>query len=161
MELVKNIFFNTDKIVENTEIKVTYAGTLFQNGTGDVTIHYGFGNSWECAKDVPMVKTELGYQATIYVQEGWASLNFCFKNSAGQWDNNDGTNYTFYVEKQTTEENSVDVEKNNVENWEENSVVPYQTPSWGELFKRTINNFANYISRLFGKETQKVKNDGQ
>ena len=29
MELVKNIFFNTDKIVENTEIKITYAGYLF------------------------------------------------------------------------------------------------------------------------------------
>lgn len=161
MELVKNIFFNTDKIVENTEIKVTYAGTLFQDGTEDVTIHYGFGNNWEDAKDVQMVKTELGYQATLYIQQGCTILNFCFKNSAGQWDNNNGTNYTFSVEKQSTEENVVDIVKNDEEDWKEKSVVPYQTPSWGELFKRTINNLVNYVSKLFGKETQNVRNDGE
>lgn len=32
MELFRNIFFNTDKVVENTTVKVTYAGKLFQNG---------------------------------------------------------------------------------------------------------------------------------
>ena len=34
MELFRNIFFNTDKVVENTNVKVTYAGKLFQNGGG-------------------------------------------------------------------------------------------------------------------------------
>lgn len=31
MELVKNIFFNTDKLVENSTVKISYAGKLFQN----------------------------------------------------------------------------------------------------------------------------------
>ena len=30
MELVKNIFFNTDKLVENSNVKISYTGDLFQ-----------------------------------------------------------------------------------------------------------------------------------
>ena len=30
MELVKDIFFNTDKLIENTKIKISYVGKLFQ-----------------------------------------------------------------------------------------------------------------------------------
>ena len=30
MELVKNIFFNTDKLIENTKVKISYTGKLFQ-----------------------------------------------------------------------------------------------------------------------------------
>ncbi|MBR2743694.1 MAG: hypothetical protein IKE01_00135 [Clostridia bacterium] len=98
MELVKNIFFNTDKIVENTEVKVTYAGTLFQNGSDSVNVHYGFGNNWDNAKDVPMEKTELGFQANIVITSG-DTLNMCFNNSNGEWDNNYGSNYGFSVVK--------------------------------------------------------------
>ena len=29
MELVKNIFFNTDKLVENAKVKISYTGHLF------------------------------------------------------------------------------------------------------------------------------------
>ena len=31
MELTKNIFFNTDKLVENSKVKISYTGDLFQN----------------------------------------------------------------------------------------------------------------------------------
>ena len=47
MELVKNIFFNTDKLVENSVVKISYTGKLFQDGSDEVFIHYGFGNSWD------------------------------------------------------------------------------------------------------------------
>ena len=30
-------------------------------------------------------------------------FNFCFRNSNGQWDNNDGQNYVFQLEKPQTE----------------------------------------------------------
>ena len=30
MELTKNIFFNTDKLVANTTVKISYSGKLFQ-----------------------------------------------------------------------------------------------------------------------------------
>ena len=46
MELVKNIFFNTDKLIQNSKIKISYTGKFFQDNSQEVTIHYGFGNSW-------------------------------------------------------------------------------------------------------------------
>lgn len=41
MELTKNIFFNTDKLVENTSVKLSYTGSLFQDGyEGNIYLHY-------------------------------------------------------------------------------------------------------------------------
>ena len=36
MELVKNIFFNTDKLVENSKIKISYTGKLFEENSEEV-----------------------------------------------------------------------------------------------------------------------------
>ena len=30
MELTKNIFFNTDKLTENSKVKISYTGEFFQ-----------------------------------------------------------------------------------------------------------------------------------
>lgn len=154
MELVKNIFFNTDKIVENTEIKITYAGALFQNGSNEVIIHLGFGDDWNNAQDIAMNKTELGFQANVNVIEA-TKLNFCFKNTNNEWDNNDGQNYCFTIEKQEIEEENIEVEKQA----EEAPLTVYKTPSWGELFKKTFSNLASYFSKLFSKNTANVKNN--
>lgn len=102
MELVKNIFFNTDKLVENSKIKISYTGKLFQNGSENVTIHYGYGLNWDNLNDIEMVKTDLGYQAEINLLEG-STFNFCFKNSFNEWDNNEGINYIFPLEKVPTD----------------------------------------------------------
>ena len=96
MELVKNIFFNTDKLVENSNVKISYTGDLFQNNSEEVFIHYGFGLNWDDLNEIKMEKTELGYQALIYLN-GQDSLNFCFKNGKGEWDNNEGKNYVFEI----------------------------------------------------------------
>ncbi len=98
MELTKNIFFNTDKLVENTKVKISYTGDLFQNASEEVSIHYGFGLNWDNVNDVTMEKTDLGFQAEIELLEG-DSFNFCFKNENDVWDNNDGENYIFPLEK--------------------------------------------------------------
>ena len=102
MELTKNIFFNTDKLVENTTIKISYTGKLFQNCSEKVTIHYGFGNNWDNINDISMEKTDLGFQAEIHLTEG-DTFNFCFKNENDCWDNNDGQNYIFPLEKMQNE----------------------------------------------------------
>lgn len=98
MELVKNIFFNTDKLVENTKVKISYAGNLFQGESEEVFIHYGFGLEWNDLGEVKMEKTELGFQAEIELLSS-ETFNFCFKNENGEWDNNDGQNYIFPIEK--------------------------------------------------------------
>ena len=97
MELIKNIFFNTDKLIENTSVKISYTGDLFQKGSDDVFIHYGFGQDWNNIEDIKMQKTELGFQAEINLLNS-DTLNFCFKNNANNWDNNQGENYIFNIE---------------------------------------------------------------
>ena len=47
MELTKNIFFNTDKLVENSKVKISYLGQLYQDASEEVSIHYGFGQNWD------------------------------------------------------------------------------------------------------------------
>lgn len=154
MELVKNIFFDTDKIVENSEVKVTYAGCLFQNGSQEVIAHLGYGENWENPKDIVMEKTALGFQAIINVENA-GKLNLCFRNSNGEWDNNNGNNYEFSVEKQDSEETNIEIEKDVVDV----PVVVYRTPSWAELIKKTFNNLVNYVSKLFGKNVENTDNN--
>ena len=98
MELTKNIFFNTDKLVENSKVKISYTGELFQNSSEEVSIHYGFGLNWDGVNDIKMEKTDLGFQAEIDLIEG-DSFNFCFKNENDIWDKNNGQNYIFPLEK--------------------------------------------------------------
>ena len=102
MELTKNIFFNTDKLVENSIVKIYYTGEFFQDGSDNVSMHYGFGSNWNNVADIEMKKTELGFLAEISLI-GEESFNFCFKNSEEKWDNNDGQNYVFPLEKVSTE----------------------------------------------------------
>lgn len=97
MELVRNIFFNTDKLTANSIVKISYTGKLFQNNSEEVKIHYGFGNDWENLTEVSMKKTDLGFQIEVELLDK-NSFNFCLKNENGEWDNNDGQNYIFQIE---------------------------------------------------------------
>ena len=102
MELMKNIFFNTDKLIENTVVKISYTGKFFQDGCEDVFIHYGFGLNWDSLNEIQMQKTELGFQAELQLGCG-ETFNFCFRNASDEWDNNEGLNYIFILEKPQTD----------------------------------------------------------
>ena len=102
MELTKNIFFNTDKLVENSKVKISYTGHLFQNASTDVSIHYGFGSNWDNVSDLKMEKTELGFQTEVELISS-ETFNFCFYNENNEWDNNSGNNYVFAIEKKPVE----------------------------------------------------------
>ncbi len=175
MELFKNVFLNTDKVIENTEIKLTYAGRLFQNGSNQVILHLGFGQNWENSQDIEMEKTALGYQANINVIASDA-LNFCFKNEFNDWDNNEGQNYSFSIEKNCANNEEIENCDNNViaelgeasganeENAEnkangESPIAVYKTPSWGELFKKAFKNLAGCFSKLFSKKEENAVNN--
>ena len=92
MELTKNIFFNTDKLIENSKVKISYTGKFYQDDCEKVIVHYGFGEQWDNVNDIEMEKTELGFQTEIDLLEG-ESFDLCFKNENDEWDNNDGNNY--------------------------------------------------------------------
>ena len=69
MELVRNIFFNTDKLIQNTVVKISYTGKFFEENAEEVFIHYGFGQNWDNLNEIKMDKTELGFQTEIELLE--------------------------------------------------------------------------------------------
>ena len=101
MELVKNIFFNTDKLTANSVVKISYTGKFFQDDSEEVFIHYGFGNAWENLNELPMRKTDLGFQIEVELLDS-DTFNFCIKNNKDEWDNNNGENYVFNIEHPET-----------------------------------------------------------
>ena len=102
MELVKNIFFNTDKLIEKSSVKISYTGKFFQDESEKVYAHFGFGPEWDNVNEIEMEKTELGFQIEVQLEEG-ETFNLCFKNEKDEWDNNEGENYIFPIEKVATE----------------------------------------------------------
>ena len=101
MELTKNIFFNTDKLVSNSKVKIFYTGKFFEDKSEEVYIHYGFGLLWENADEQKMEITEFGYEAEIDIPDA-ESFNFCFRNQDSEWDNNEFENYCFQIEQVET-----------------------------------------------------------
>ena len=79
MELLKNIFFNTDKLVQNSTVKISYTGKFFEDNSQEVFIHYGFGENWDNVSEIKMDKTELGFQTEITHLES-STINFSFRN---------------------------------------------------------------------------------
>lgn len=97
MELFKNIFFNTDKLVQNSSVKISYTGKFFEDNSEEVFIHYGFGKDWDNVSELKMEKTELGFQIELTLLES-DIFNFCFRNEKNEWDNNNSENYVFNIE---------------------------------------------------------------
>lgn len=142
MELSKNIFFNTDKLVPNSTVKISYIGELFQNGSEEVYIHFGFGLLWENVSEIKMIKTELGFQAEIKLED-FESFNFCFRNGANIWDNNDGNNYIFPIEKV---DNSLIAIEENTEIFTHRKLR--KSYLWSKKFKLAIYKLIVYVPKL-------------
>ena len=153
MELVKNIFFNTDKLIENNIVKITYTGKLFQDGSEEVFIHYGFGNNWDNLNEVKMEKTELGFQAEIELNSS-DTLNLCFRNSNNEWDNNDGQNYIFPIEK--AEMSLVVTENKGIS-------APRKlrkTYLWSKKIRLAVYKIITYLPKIIsGNYKRKIKNE--
>lgn len=78
----------------DANVRVIYRGLLAQDGADEVYAHIGFGPMWQHPKDYRLEKGEEGFSSIIPVRyEG--TLQLCFKDSANNWDNNSGRNYSF------------------------------------------------------------------
>lgn len=154
MELTKNIFFNTDKLIENNKVKISYTGKLFQENSEKVYIHYGFGAEWNNVNDVEMEKTELGYQTEVELLPG-ETLNLCFKNSENVWDNNNGNNYTFPIEKAPTDLIVVGTE--NISLGKPNKLR--KTYLWSKKIRLAVYKIITYIPKIIsGNFKRKLNN---
>ena len=155
MELTKNIFFNTDKLVENSKVKISYTGRFYQENSENVTVHYGFGANWDNVNDIEMVKTDLGFQTEIQLLEG-DSFSLCFKNENGEWDNNEGQNYIFPLEKVSQELIVLE---------DEPKAIGVARPLrksylWSKKIKLAVYKIITYLPKILsGNYTKKAKNE--
>lgn len=152
MELVKNIFFNTDKLTQNSKVKLSYTGELFENGSEEVYVHYGFGYDWSNLGEAKMEKTDLGFQAEIDLPES-DTFNFCFKNAEGQWDNNEGKNYVFELE-------AVPTDLVRIENAINTPSKLRKTYLWSKKIRIAIYKVITIIPKLIsGNYKRKIRNE--
>jgi hypothetical protein len=97
-EVVDGIYLEPVPITLGDELKIKYKGTLAESPAGKIYLHAGFGEEkWEKILDVPMKKTrDGGWSVTVQVDEP-SSFNFCFRDEAQNWDNNQGKNWSYQV----------------------------------------------------------------
>ena len=138
MELVKNIFFNTDKLTPFIKVKISYAGKFFEDGSQKVFIHYGFGSSWENSNNIEMIKSNVGFQAEIELTN-----SDTFNNSK---------NYIFTIEK--ADLSLIPIEENN-------SLISSKKLRkfylWKKKFKINIYKAITFLPRLInGKYKRKL-----
>mgnify|MGYP000500944935 CR=1 FL=1 len=67
-----------------------------KSGATDIYAHVGFGSAWDNLYDYRMNKTDTGFEVTVPVKSA-DTINICFKDCAGNWDNNSGMNYSFDI----------------------------------------------------------------
>ena len=154
MELTKNIFFNTDKLLQNSKVKISYTGTFFEDGSEEVFIHYGFGAYWDNLSEIKMEKTELGFQAEIELIES-DTFNFCFRNEKNEWDNNNYENYIFELEPQST-----DLIVQDIDSSLDRPNRLRKTYLWSKKIRLAIYKIITYVPKLIsGNYRRKVNNE--
>ncbi len=85
-------------ITAGSEVNIKYNGLLATSGADAVYLHYGYGpaNNWNEVTDLMMHRTSEGFEASIKVNSS-DRLNFCFRDSANNWDNNCGRNWSYTI----------------------------------------------------------------
>lgn len=86
-------------ITAGEEILVFYNGLLAKDGADSVYLHCGYGDSnhWNATSDMRMAKTGWGFVKTMKMPDTSSRFNFCFHDSASNWDNNSGINWSFEI----------------------------------------------------------------
>jgi len=76
---------------------INYDGILSSSGADKVYLHYGF-DGWSNADTVAMNRSLSGAFNTEVKMNGKYEFNFCFKDSANNWDNNNGSDWKVEIE---------------------------------------------------------------
>lgn len=89
---------NPTPITAGERVEIKYNGLLVKSGADQVYLHAGFGlnNHWDNIMDIKMEKKETSWQTDCAVDTD-QRFYFCFHDSADNWDNNNGVNWSFEV----------------------------------------------------------------
>ncbi|MBM7556798.1 carbohydrate-binding protein [Halanaerobacter jeridensis] len=86
-------------ITAGEKVTISYNGILAESGAEKVYLHagIGFNDEWRDVTSIQMKKEDAEkWQAQLKVNTT-DRFNFCFKDSAENWDNNQGSNWSFEV----------------------------------------------------------------
>ena len=90
------IIANQVALDDGINLALTYDGILYASGADSVYTHFGYGSKWTNKNIIKMIRTEDGFRVNLpLVKTG--TINMVFKDSAENWDNNSGTNYSFTI----------------------------------------------------------------
>jgi hypothetical protein len=80
------------------EVAIRYNGLLAASGATDIYIHYGYGEAdkWEDVADMHLERSCEGWESSVSMDDK-RQLNFCFRDSANNWDNNNGLNWIYRI----------------------------------------------------------------
>jgi len=81
---------------EGNNLSITYDGLLYTSGADTIYAYYGYGTRWTNKSIVKMAKTDNGFYTQIPLSKS-GTMNMVFKDSAENWDNNSGENYSFVI----------------------------------------------------------------
>ena len=85
-------------ITTGEEITILYDGLLDASGATQLFLHVGYGNAreWRGVNTLRMSRTGWGWVKTLEIPEE-DRFNFCFHDGYGNWDNNNGINWSFEI----------------------------------------------------------------
>lgn len=92
-----NISIELPEIKKGDKTSVRYNGVLTNSGAEKVYLHYGY-DGWQSPETVPMRRDSFGNFTTEIKVNGNSEMNFCFKDNANNWDNNNGANWKVEIE---------------------------------------------------------------
>ena len=78
-------------------IHVGYQGLLKNDGADVVYLHYAFDGWSSPIQTVKMHRHSSGDFGIYLSAEGRQEMNFCFKDSADHWDNNNGSDWALHL----------------------------------------------------------------
>lgn len=82
---------------EEATLRIGYSGLLKNAGADAVYLHYGYDGWNSSIHTVKMNRLANGdFEVDLYPKDQ-REVNFCFKDSANNWDNNNGWNWTVHL----------------------------------------------------------------
>ncbi len=96
MQLIHGVAVEPSNPYQNQDITINYDGLLHKSGADQIYLHFGTDN-WQSPATVPMMRSPTGSFNAMVKASARHEVNFCFHDSAMNWDNNNGIDWTIRV----------------------------------------------------------------
>jgi hypothetical protein len=93
----EDVYVEPHTTKQGDNMSINYQGLLRNSGADSVYLHYGF-DQWHNAQTIPMNRSTDGIFRSEIKATGSKEINFCFKDSANNWDNNNGYNWNIHIQ---------------------------------------------------------------